>query len=220
MRFPRWAYWGSLLVWLTTVAVTWAVYPLLPEPMAVHWNMAGEPDGFMPRLWAVGLLPATMLFLAGLLLVLVPRLEPWPRNVAAFGREYAAFAVGMLVFLAVVQGGILAWGLGWRGDMRRLLAMLLTALSGGLAWVLPRTRPNWFFGVRTPWTLADPAVWKATHEAARPVFGVVAGLSALAVLWPDWLLVVLIGLLGGALGLVIHSWRLYQERRGAMGGAS
>ena len=30
--------------------------------------------------------------------------------------------------------------------------------------VLPRARPNWMFGIRTPWTLSNDRVWERTHR--------------------------------------------------------
>jgi len=30
--------------------------------------------------------------------------------------------------------------------------------------VLPRARPNWWFGIRTPWTLSNDRVWVRTHR--------------------------------------------------------
>jgi uncharacterized membrane protein len=31
---------------------------------------------------------------------------------------------------------------------------------------LPRARPNWWFGIRTPWTLSNDRVWARTHRVA------------------------------------------------------
>ena len=39
-------------------------------------------------------------------------------------------------------------------------------------------RPNFTFGIRTPWTLACEEVWRSTHRASGPVF-VVAGIATL-----------------------------------------
>jgi uncharacterized membrane protein len=30
--------------------------------------------------------------------------------------------------------------------------------------VLPRARPNFWFGIRTPWTLTNERVWERTHR--------------------------------------------------------
>ena len=32
--------------------------------------------------------------------------------------------------------------------------------------MLGKIKPNFFFGVRTPWTISDPDVWNKTHRLA------------------------------------------------------
>lgn len=44
--------------------------------------------------------------------------------------------------------------------------------------MLTRVRPNWIFGVRTPWTLSSERSWRETHRVAG--YGLVlVGLMAL-----------------------------------------
>ena len=60
---------GALLTRQKTVAAGVAValvllggalYPSLPDPMAIHWNAAGEVDGTAPKPFAVFLMPAVV----------------------------------------------------------------------------------------------------------------------------------------------------------------
>ena len=39
----------------------------------------------------------------------------------------------------------------------------LPLLFAGIGALLPGLKPNWFFGIRTPWTLANAEVWTQTH---------------------------------------------------------
>lgn len=32
-----------------------------------------------------------------------------------------------------------------------------------MGWYMPGIKPNWFVGIRTPWTLSSEAVWVKTH---------------------------------------------------------
>ncbi len=51
------------------------LYSQMPDPMPSHWNIAGEVDGYMPRLWGLFLQP---LLLVGifLLYLAIPRDRP------------------------------------------------------------------------------------------------------------------------------------------------
>ena len=211
MRFPRWAYVSTVLLVALTWMMTGAVYARLPDPMAVHWGPAGAADGFAPRIWGAWFGPALLTALAVLLLGLVPLLEPWQHNLRRFRGAYAGVALGLLLFIALVQGWVLAWNLGWRGDVRRFLALLFVFLNAGVAWALPRARPNWFFGIRTPWTLSSPRVWHETHRAGAVVFGLAAVLSLVAVVWPSALLAMVAWLLLGNVGLTVYAALRYRR---------
>ena len=57
-------------------------------------------------------------------------------------------------------------GLGARSNMTLLLVPIMSVSLIGLGFLLERTRPNWFIGIRTPWTLTSPTVWARTHRLA------------------------------------------------------
>ena len=44
---------------------------------------------------------------------------------------------------------------------------------------LPKTRQNWFFGIRTLWALSSQVTWEKTHGLAGRLF-FLTGLSALS----------------------------------------
>lgn len=50
---------------------------------------------------------------------------------------------------------------------------------------MPRLRPGFWLGVRTPWTLASERVWRATHALARWTFAIGGAATMLAALLPE-----------------------------------
>ena len=83
--------------------------------------------------------------------------------------------------------------------------------------VMTRMRPNWFMGIRTPWTLSSDAVWRKTHRVGG--YGFVTGgvLAILAgVLRPDWAPWVITGSVAiAALGSAVYSYFLWREEHEA-----
>ncbi len=83
MQFPpsasSWVYLASLGAPVVAVIVLALHYPYLPEVIPVHFNVAGEPDGFADKSWVtVFALPALALALAGLFVVMeVVRRQAW-----------------------------------------------------------------------------------------------------------------------------------------------
>jgi len=163
---------GFVIAILAAVLSLWA-YPRMPDIVTTHWNLRGEPDGSSSRLFAASVLP---LLLAGLpvLFRLLPRIDPKGENYAAFNDTYWRIANTVIVFLFGAHAVLLWQAMGRALDIR--LAGSLGA--GGLIMVLGnylgRVRPNWFVGVRTPWTLSSETVWRKTHRTAGWLF-VLAG---------------------------------------------
>ena len=166
--------WFGLVVGaLGAAAAVWA-YGRLPETVVTHWNLQGSPDGFSSRLWAVVVMPLVTLGLTGLFNVL-PKVDPRRENYAKFLDSYWLIANAILVFTGVVHGLILANGLGYTVQVDRLLPVGVGLLLVFLGNYLTRIEPNWFIGVRTPWTLSSDAVWRKVHRTAGWLF-VIGGL--------------------------------------------
>ena len=54
--------WIPLLLIAATVLFSMVVYSRLPDPMVIHWNASGEPDGYGSRAFGTFLLPVVILF--------------------------------------------------------------------------------------------------------------------------------------------------------------
>jgi uncharacterized membrane protein len=82
--------------------------------------------------------------------------------------------------------------------------------------LLPRARPNWFVGIRTPWTLSSDRVWEKTHRLAGYVF-VVAGIIVTIIgLTGVHVAPILMGPIIGvaALSLVVYSYVEWRREGG------
>jgi uncharacterized membrane protein len=100
---------------------------------------------------------------------------------------------------------------------RGLLAgiFLFFALIGN---VLGKVKRNFWMGVRTPWTLADPVVWDGTHRVAAWLFfatGIIGGVLAVISVNPVYCFVIL---MVGAVTPIFYSLVLYKrlERAGKL----
>lgn len=185
----------------------------LPDPMASHWNVNDQVDGYMPKVWGVFLMPLVTLGLFVLFLVL-PSIDPLKANIAQFRDAFNLFIVLMVAFMLYVHALTLAWSLGYTGfnmSTAMLPAMgLLFVLIGSL---LRKAKRNFFIGIRTPWTLSSDTVWDKTHQIGAVLFmasgvlavigGLVGGTTAF------WML--FIPLIGSTLFLVTYSYVLYRN---------
>jgi immunity protein, SdpI family len=207
---------GGLGLVLVAVGLSLWAYPLLPDRVPTHWNLAGHANGYSPRLVAVMLVPAIAAFvlaLTGLLPAISPR--GFRLNGAAADAYYEAM-VAVLAMLVAIHFVVL------RAEVTRtapptlvivgLIGLLLVVL-GILIGKVPR---NFFMGVRTPWTLASDEVWRRTNRLGGRLM-IAGGLTTIAVsvLPVSWTIGVLIAVIAvGALVPVVYSYVLYKRIEG------
>jgi len=125
--------------------------------------------------------------------------------------------MGVLWFFVVLQGALTASALGYIDmgtDMLvRIVGTALGVLFAVIGNVLGKSRPNWFAGVRTPWTLSSDLSWEKTHRLTGRLFVLVGALTAIA----SWLAPVsviipamVVGILISSLVAVLYSWMVWR----------
>jgi uncharacterized membrane protein len=206
---------GILLV-LAAFGLTARAYPGLPDPMPTHWNAAGQVNGWMPKFWGAFLVPIVMVFLWVMFLVL-PKISPRGFEMEPFARAWDVFKVttlavilyiGVLVLQAAKSAGTLS---------PTAIFCALGVLFAVMGNVLGKVTRNFFFGIRTPWTLASEEVWHRTHRLAGKLF-VAAGLFVVATALAGihvWPIFVAIGL--ATLIPVVYSYVIYRRLEGLPG---
>lgn len=189
-------------------AYTW---PRAPDRIPVHWDLHGAVDGWGGRAEGLLLLPAVALGVWGLLMVL-PRLDPGRENYRNFAGPYGVLRTAIVAFLALVHLGGLSAALGRPIPIGSLIGPatgLLFVVLGGL---MGKLRPNWFVGIRTPWTLSSKRSWIRTHRVggwafiACGVATLIAGLFA-----PEAAFVVMLGGIAGCvIGTTVYSYVVWK----------
>ena len=167
--------WYPWLVVGTALVFTGIVYPRLPEQIATHWDVSGVVNGWSGRLAGAMLIPGIMVIMA-LLLPRLPAIDPRRVNYEKFRPTYDLIINAVLTMLAVLHIAMLGVALGWPVSMARLTPIMAGGLFVVLGNVLPRARPNWLVGIRTPWTLSNDRVWERTHRLGGFMF-VAAGVA-------------------------------------------
>ena len=154
--------WVALGIIALTALFTWLFFDRLPDPVPVHWNIHGEADRFASLPGGALILPGLMLG-TWLLMKLVPVISPKEFGMQRFLRPFETVMVACIVLLALLHVAILT---GTETLMPYALGVFLVVLGNFLA----KTEPNFFFGIRTPWTLASAEVWQRTHRLGGWMF--------------------------------------------------
>ncbi len=208
---------GLVVLVAATVFSIWA-YPQLPAEVATHFDLQGDPNGWSSRLAAVLLVPGLALLFIGFAVVL-PRIDPRQANYALFTPTYWTLINALLILLGVIHVGVLGKALGWPVDMGTMASLGVGGIFVVLGNVMTRIRPNWFMGIRTPWTLSSDDVWRKTHRFGGVAF-TLAGLcfiaSALSTApWAKYAAFATV--IAAALGSVVYSYLVWKRQQGGAG---
>jgi len=171
----RWI--GVIVATVAFAAAIWA-YPQLPPRVATHWNIRGEVDGYSGRFAAAFIIPLAILVLAGVAHVL-PKIDPKRANYPKFLDTYWLLINGILIFMGAIYLAVLGNAIGAPVPIQRVIPIALGFLFIIIGNYLGRVQPNWFLGIRTPWTLSSDTVWRKTHRLGAWVF-VIAGVLFMA----------------------------------------
>lgn len=124
--------------------------------------------------------PALFVALPILLFTLIPRIEPRRGNLLASSKAYGAAWI-TVVFLAVFAHlGFVTRAVGTPVTFDSLLPAGLAPGLVALGNYMGKIRSNFFFGIRTPWTLSSELSWHKTHRLGGKLL-VLAGLALLPV---------------------------------------
>ncbi len=200
-----------VLVLAMFVAGAWA-WNYVPEKIPVHWNIRGEVDRYGGRFEGLMVVP---LIASGLYLLLrvLPKLDPRAENYQIFAGPYTVIRNVLMAFLAVIYALLLLAALGRPTPMGTVVPALVGVLLIVIGAYMPPIKPNWFVGVRTPWTLSSELSWTKTHRLAAlllPLSGTMMVLAGfLATNWAFYAMLSV--LLGSVAALIVYSYFVWRQ---------
>ena len=172
---------SSILLTVVSLLLSFTVFSSLPEQIPAHWNVHGTVDRFAPKL-TVFIFPG-IIFLITILFQFMRRTDPNSDNYDKFQREYHryTFVIGLVFFAVQIMTIAAAFRMDFNVNL--IFCLGIGSLFIFIGNLLPKTKHNYFIGIRTPWTLADEQNWFRTHRIAGKIWvlgGLIVALTALA----------------------------------------
>ena len=144
----------------------------LPEKIPVHFGLNGLPDRFgnKPEIFVLLIILAVVAIGIYFLLQNIHRIDP--------KRKYAASTLSVMVKLSVVVVLLLTFVsllILYSTLNGKITGMPLMFFALSLFWVIMGNlmhsiKPNYFAGIRLPWTLESEDNWRKTHQLASKVW--------------------------------------------------
>lgn len=152
------------------------VYPSLPAQVPTHFGIDGQPNGYSDKpgiIWIIGLIT---LVSGGIYLIIkfLPRIDP-KKTAGMSVAKFRNIAVAVVALLASIMIAILYSAIHGIFSFNKILNPILGIFFIVVGNLMYNIKPNYFVGVRVPWTLENEDNWRATHRLAGKLW-VVGGL--------------------------------------------
>lgn len=154
------------------------IWQQLPAEIATHYGLNGRANGWMLKENAA-LIMAGFSIALYLVLRYLPQIDPKASvQTANFTRLRVVVTVGFAALTSWLwyEAGHQSSA----GNSMGFLLALVGLMLAGMGNYLTTVKPNWFIGIRTPWTLGNDTVWRKTHRLGGRLM--VAGGLLIAVL--------------------------------------
>ncbi len=133
----------------------------LPEKVPIHWNGSGEIDRWGNKSELI-----TMIFmLSGIgyfLFLILPAIDP-KGNLQKMGNKFSQIRLYLALFMSTIAIFII-YSTQQSESKPTFIFVLIGLLFAVLGNYFKTIKPNYFVGIRTPWTLENEEVWKKTHQ--------------------------------------------------------
>lgn len=202
-----------LLMISAAIIVGIAFWNQLPDPMASHWNVNDQVDGYMSKFWGVFLMPLITLGML-LLFLVIPNIDPLKANIAQFRDVFNMFIALIVAFMLYIYILSLRWNLGYINfGMSKAMLPAMGILFILIGYLFRKAKRNFFIGIRTPWTLSSDRVWDETHRLGSVLFMASGVLALIGSLFGGtiafWFLFGPI--MGSTLITLVYSYVIYQR---------
>jgi len=214
MKFKLKTEWFPLLMILILFVAGFYFYSVFPEQVPVHWNAQGVVDNYGSKFVGAFLAPLLAVGVY-LLFVALPLIDPKKDRYKDFSKTYHLFKNLILMYLVYIFFISSLNAVGVNIPVEFAIPVGVGVLFVLLGNYMGKIKPNWFMGIRTPWTLSSEDVWNKTHRFGGKVF-VVGGLVIASLgFWPVFMRipVLMIVVLAVVILTVIYSYIVYKKKK-------
>ena len=206
--------WSAYIILVMLLFSAWA-WMRLPEgaQMPVHWNAAGEIDRYGTKFEGLLLLPVISGLIA-VTLAFIPLFEPRQGNLLRSAKPYVITCAATLLFMLCLHAAMILTALGKPVSVPRAIFAATGVLFIVIGNFFGKVRSNYFFGIRTPWTLSSELSWNKTHRLGGRLFmlfGLVVLLTGLLASEQAGLTVLLGGLVLVTIVVSVYSYQVWKS---------
>jgi uncharacterized membrane protein len=137
------------------------IWNKLPARVPTHFDLSGKPNDWSDKT-SLLYLPGALTIGIYVLMLIIPYIDP-KKKIQQMGSKYYNLRFLLTFFFSILAIFILYSSSTGSIKNPNILMGLMGALFAMLGNYFQTLRPNYFIGIRTPWTLESEQTWKKTH---------------------------------------------------------
>lgn len=138
------------------------VWNELPSKVPMHWNIKGEIDRYGDKSELI-IIPFLLPLLVYLIFLVVPKIDP-KNKLNKMGGKLQAIKFLLTTLMSILALFIIYTAKNQSFTNPNYIVIIIGVLFIVIGNYFKTIKPNYFIGIRTPWTLENETVWKKTHK--------------------------------------------------------
>ncbi len=203
----------SLVIMLLSIIGTMLVYAKLPDQVPSHWNIRGEIDNYSSKefIYFTAVLPV-ILYGA---MKFIPKVDPKKESYKKHQKAYDITIFTIILFLIGMHWITMSYSLGYPLDMMKYIKISLGILFIVMGNYMPQIRFNYFFGIRTPWTLSSENVCRKTHIVGGYLYFLIGVIFILSSIFDNSMTfyIAIASIILISLAIILYSYLLYRDEK-------
>ena len=183
------------IITLLPIIIGSLLWNRLPDEIATHFSLNGDPNGWASKFFTVFGLPVFLLF-CHLLCIIITCADPKKQQI---GDGIFKLILWLIPAISVVLSfSIYGYELGYQKNMADWTILFIGALFIVIGTFLPKCQQNYTVGIKLPWTLHDEDNWNCTHKLTGKLWivgGIAFVIFAVADIKSSWSIAVVIGIM-------------------------
>lgn len=211
IRKNKWQFIISSVIILLPIVAGLLIWNYMPEKIAIHWGVGGDPDNWGSKSFAIFGMPFIFLAVHWICIFFTAR-DPRNENQSSkvFGMVFWILPIVSLIVCGFTYAIVLGNEVNSTMMMRVPLGIMFVVLGN----YMPKCKQNHTIGVKVTWALRNEENWNKTHRFTGRlwVFGGLLLLATLLVPMENIMYVVLLLILFMAFVPVIYSYVYYRKQ--------